>query len=76
MKLLKSQCGRAWLFNAKREGDTLTVGFACFLARCPAHLVIPMGKEMWSVLTPIKALESPVPVRIVGARLSVLSESA
>lgn len=75
MKLLKSQCGRAWLFNAKREEDMLAVGFACFLAQCPAQIVIPMGKESWQVLLPVKVVASPVPVRMINARLSVIPES-
>lgn len=76
MKLLKSKCGRAWLFDAKRESDILIVGFACFLAQCPMQITVSMGTENWEVMLPAKVIDSPVPVRIINARLSVLSESA
>lgn len=73
MKLAKSDCGRAWFFDARKESDMLHVGFACFLPRCSQQILVSMGKEKVALLVPQKATNSPVPVRIINARLSVLS---
>jgi hypothetical protein len=73
MKFAKSDCERAWFFDAKKDGDILQVGFACFLSRCSQQVLISMGKEKIALLVPQKATNSPVPVRIINARLSVLS---
>lgn len=75
MKLLKSQCGKAWLFDVRRDDDMLFVGFACFLAQCPMQVKMVVDDKFWHVLLPVKAVESPVPTRMVGARLSLVSES-
>jgi hypothetical protein len=71
--LIKSDCEKAWLFDVKKEDDMLRAGFACFLAQCPAQLVFSMGEEKTTVLTPQKAAASPMPTRIINARLSMLS---
>jgi hypothetical protein len=73
MKLVKSDCGRAWFFDAREEGGILHAGFACFLSRCSQQILVSMGKEKVALLVPQKATNSPVPVRIINARLSVLS---
>lgn len=72
-QLIKSECERAWLFDVKKEGDLLNVGFACFLAQCPQQIFVSMGKEKIALLVPQKAANSPVPMRIINARLSMLS---
>lgn len=72
-KLLKSDCGKAWLFDAKKEGDELKVGFACFLSQCPTQLMVTMGKSKMELMTPAQAIDSPIALRIINARLSLLS---
>lgn len=73
IRLLKSSCEKAWLFNVKQEEDLLNVGFACFLADCPYQLHFSVAGRDLLVLAPQKAAASPVPTRIINARLSVLS---
>jgi hypothetical protein len=73
IRLMKSDCEKAWLFDVKKEDNILRVGFACFLAQCPQQLLFSMGRDKVTVLTPHKATASPMPTRIVNARLSMLS---
>lgn len=72
-KLLKSDCGKAWLFDTKREGDILKAGLACFLSQCPPRFTVSMGKEKIELMTPALAADAPMPARIINARLSLLS---
>jgi hypothetical protein len=71
-KLVKSACEKAWLFDVKKEDDMVRAGFACFLSSCPSQLTISLGKEKLELMTPAQAMNSPMPVRIINARLSVL----
>lgn len=73
MKLVKSECGKAWLFDVRKEDNTVSVGFACFLPQCGMRLSIDFEGNCVEVLTPSRAINVPMPIRIINARLSVLS---
>lgn len=71
MKVLTSECNRAWLFDVSRDEFVLRAGFACFLPGCASILSFAIKGKIVQALPPIKAIESVVPVRILNARLSL-----
>ena len=71
-KLLKSICEKAWLFNVKQEDDSLVAGFACFAHGCPMEVAMMINGEERMALVPARATNSPVPLRMLNARLSLL----
>lgn len=76
MKLLKSVCGKAWLFDAQIQNGFVVAGLACFLAGCDAIIRIEhKGREM-RILAPLKAIDSVVPVRVANARLAMQEEES
>lgn len=71
MKLLKSECGKAWLFDVVKEDYFLVAGFSCFLPGCDPIIAFAIGGKIVSAITPNRATTSIVPVRILNARLAL-----
>lgn len=71
-KIVKSSCQKAWFFDAREDDDFLLAGFACFAPGCASETTIEINGKERAVMTPVKAVQSPVPMRIVNARLSLL----
>jgi hypothetical protein len=76
MKIVKSECEKAWLFNTVKRGDEITAGLACFLPGCAENLEVSIGGERCLVVAPFKAINSPVPIKITNARLSLLNSTS
>lgn len=72
MKLVKSKCEKAWLFDAAKRNDEITAGLACFLPGCGESLEVEFHGEECRIVVPLRAVDSPVPVRVTNARLSLL----
>jgi len=72
MKLLKSTCGKVWLFDCAVETDCLTAGLACFLPECPTVCTLQTKTKVLSIELSPRAIGKPVPVRIINARLPLL----
>lgn len=72
MKLLKSKCEKAWLFDAAKYKEEITAGLACFLPGCVDHIEVEIKGELCRVAVPHRAIGSPVPVKVRNARLSLL----
>lgn len=71
MKLLTSQCQKAWLFDTKKDEFAIQAGFACFLPGCNSIIsFLIKGREVL-VITPVRAAGSVVPMRILNARLAL-----
>lgn len=73
MKLIKSKCEKAWLFDCKVDDNWLTAGFACFLSECSDAVSVLIKDRQLTVEVPMKAVNNLVPTRIINARLAVLS---
>lgn len=73
MKLLKSKCERAWLFNVSKRGEELFAGMACFLPGCGGDVLVEIKGICCSLVVPHKAINSAVPVKVSNARLSLLN---
>jgi hypothetical protein len=71
-KFIKSHCEKAWLFNVKQDGDSLTAGFACFISNCPLEVKMQINGEERIAMIPSRAANSSVPLRMLNARLSLL----
>lgn len=71
MKLLTSECNKAWLFDVFKDEFILRAGFACFLPGCAPILSFEIKGKKVQAIPPIKAIESAVPLRILNARLSL-----
>lgn len=69
MKLLKSDCGRAWLFDAEVDDISIRAGLACFLSQAPAFAIFSYRDGQIEACLPLKAINSGVPLRIANARL-------
>lgn len=72
MKLLKSKCEKVWLFDAAKYDEEITAGLACFLPWCADFVEIEIKSAFYQVAVPRKAIQSPVPVKVRNARLSLL----
>jgi hypothetical protein len=72
MKVLKSFCEKAWLFDARQDEDFLTAGFACFVPGCDSEVEMEVNGQKRAMMIPAKAINSPLPLRMVNARLSLL----
>jgi len=72
MKLVKSECGKAWLFDVAERDGWVTAGLACFLPACSEKIVLDIKGTHSEVFVPEKVIDSPVPVKVVNARLSLL----
>lgn len=72
MKLLKSECEKAWLFQAKVEDDHLLAGLACFQANCPAEVVFVVKGRKLIAAPPHRAINNPMPCRAANVRLALL----
>ncbi len=72
MKVLKSACEKTWLFDTKRDDDFLVAGLACFAPGCNSEVEIEVDGQKRLVITPPKVVNSPLPLRMVNARLSLL----
>ena len=72
MKLLRSECERAWFFNAKVSNGFLVAGLACFLPGCKETIVVQHKDQRWTVEVPYRTLRSPVPMKISNARLAMI----
>jgi hypothetical protein len=69
VKLLKSNCGKVWLFDVEVDEISIRAGLACFLTECPSFALFSYkGKDIEACL-PLKAINSGVPLRISNARL-------
>ena len=75
MKVVKSKCENVWLFDVKHDEDLLTAGFACFLPNCNSEVELAIKGEMRFMMVPFKAVGSLLPLRMINARLSLLSPS-
>jgi hypothetical protein len=71
-KLVKSICDKAWLFNVKQEEDMLIAGFACFIHGCPPEVKMVINGKEREVMIPSRAVNSPMPLRMMNARLSLI----
>jgi hypothetical protein len=71
-KVLKSQEENSWLFDATINGDSIKAGLACFTPHCPSEVQISINGVQRIMIIPSRAIGSPVPSRILGARLSLL----
>lgn len=76
MKLLKSECGKAWLFDARMEGKFVNAGLACFLAGCGVEIELSFKGKRIKALVPLKVIDSAVPVRVANARLAMQEEES
>lgn len=72
MKLLKSKCEKAWLFDTTRYKDEFVAGLACFLPGCEGWIEVEVKEKMYRLRVPKSAAHSPVPVKVSNARLSLL----
>lgn len=75
MKVVKSTCNQAWLFDVKEDDGFLLAGLACFVPGCGHEVEISLKSGMRAMMTPTKAIDSLLPIRIVNARLSLLPVS-
>lgn len=75
MKLLISQCEKAWLFNVRINENHCKAGLACFLPGCNNEITFNVNDKAQKMQTPVKAAFSHVPKRIINARLFLLSAS-
>lgn len=71
-KVLKSDEDSVWLFNATVDEDAINAGLACFTPHCPSEVRIKIENTQRTAIVPSKAMGSVVPMRILGARLSLL----
>jgi hypothetical protein len=71
-KVLKSSCAKAWLFDVAEEEDFLLAGFACYVPGCASETEVEINGTKRMVMTPSRAVNSPMPLRIANARLSLL----
>lgn len=69
MKLLKSDCGKVWLFDVEVDDISIRVGLACFLSQAPAFAAFSYKGKQIEACLPLKAINSGVPLRIANARL-------
>lgn len=72
MKLVKSKCEKAWLFDTTKRNDEIAAGLACFLPGCGESIEVELRGEECRVVVPLRAVNSPVPVKVTNARLSLL----
>lgn len=75
MRLLVSQCEKAWLFNPRIDKHHCKAGLACFLPGCNNEITFNVNNKKQKMQTPIKVAFSHVPKRIINARLFLLSTS-
>lgn len=71
MKLLTSECGKAWLFDVSIDDFALRAGLACFLPDCSPIVAFKIKEQKTQVIPPIKAIGSAVPLRVLNARLAL-----
>jgi len=76
MKLLKSSCEKAWLFDAQVQNGFVVAGLACFLSDCDAIIELVHKGRIIKALVPLKAVDSVVPVRVANARLAMQEEES
>jgi len=69
VKVLKSSCGKVWLFDAEVDDISIKAGLACFLSQCPAFATFAYKNKEIEACLPLKAINSGVPLRIANARL-------
>jgi hypothetical protein len=69
MKLLKSDCGNAWLFDCQIKDGWIETGLACFLPLPSDILVFTIKGKVYTASAPPKAMNKAGAVRIVNARL-------
>lgn len=72
MKMLKSDCEKAWLFDCKMRDEWLEAGLACFLPSSPGSVVFSIGSRQCNAAVPSRAVDKLGAVRIVNARLPLL----
>jgi len=72
MKLIKSDCEKAWFFDCHVGKNYLEAGLACFLPLAPDTVAFTIKDKQYSALTPSKAVEKLGAVRIANARLPLL----
>lgn len=72
MKLLTSDCQKAWLFNANADNRFLLAGLACFMPGCENEVTFTVKDRQVKVSLPARVVNSTTSVRIVNARLSLL----
>jgi hypothetical protein len=72
MKMLQSECGKAWLFNVVKEEERLVAGLACFVSDCPEQVVVRWKEQRLIVGLPHRAIGAPMPCRVLNARLALL----
>jgi hypothetical protein len=72
MKLVKSKCEKAWLFNTAKRSDEIIAGLACFLPGCEESVELEIAGRSWYAMVPSRAVNSPVPMKVTNARLSLL----
>jgi len=72
MKLLKSDCENAWLFDCQLDDGKIKAGMACFMPFSPSKLSFTIKGKSYSAIAPLKACDQPGAVRIVNARLPLL----
>ena len=76
MKVVKSVCEKAWLFDVREDDDFLLAGLACFVPGCESEVEVNLKNGRRAMMTPVKAINSLLPMRIVNARLSLLPISS
>lgn len=72
MKILKSACEKIWLFDVKWDENFVIAGFACFAPGCNSEAEVEIDKKRRILMTPAKAINSPLPFKMANARLSLL----
>lgn len=75
MKLIKSKCEKAWLFDCRIENEYLLCGLSCFLGECQETILVFIGNQWCRVEVPHGCVGLPMPSRILNARLALLSMS-
>lgn len=71
MKLLKSECGKAWLFDVTKDEYFLLAGFACFMPGCSSIASFLIDGKTTKAIVPAEVAISAVPLRMLNARLAL-----
>jgi hypothetical protein len=72
MKLLKSNCGNAWLFDCRLSDGWIEAGLACFLPWCSGTVTFEIKEKEYIASVSSRAVDKAGAVRIMNARLPLL----
>lgn len=72
MKLLKSDCEKAWFFDVAIVDGVFKAGVACFLPTCDKEVIVTLKEIKQRIEVPKQARGKVMPVKICNARLLML----